>query len=112
MAESLIELKKIGDSSKPKDKRGKPAKGGGEKEKPSKESPPKPAFEKGKFRGNTNGGGDRPKKLACYFCGDSHKAMYYPKRANLAALVRRQEEKQRRRLGSTHFVSSMQSRLR
>ena len=32
VAESLIEFKKIGDSSKPKDKRGKPAKGGGERE--------------------------------------------------------------------------------
>ena len=49
VAESLIEFKKIGDSFKPKDKRGKPAKGGREKEKPSKEFPPKPAFEKGKF---------------------------------------------------------------
>ena len=64
VAESLIEFKKIGASFKPKDKRGKPAKGGGEKEKPSKEFPPKPAFEKEKFRGNNNGGGDRPKKLA------------------------------------------------
>jgi len=87
VAESLIEFKKKGDSSKPKDKRGKPTKGVGEKEKPPKEFPPKPTLEKGKFRGNTNGGSDRLKKLACYFCGDPHKAMDYPKRANLASLV-------------------------
>ena len=78
-AESLIEFKKIGDSSKSKDKRGKPAKGGEEKEKASKEFPPKPAFEKEKFHDTANGGSDRLKKLACYFCGDSHKAMDCPK---------------------------------
>jgi len=93
-AESFIELKRIGDSSKPKDKWGKPAKGGGEKEKLSKEFPPKSTLEKRKFRGNTNGGSDRLKKLACYFCGYSHKAMDCPKRANLAALVQREDEKQ------------------
>ena len=76
VAESLIEFKRIGDSSKPKYKRGKPTKGGGEKEKSSKESSLMPTLEKGKFRGNTNGGSDRPKKLACYFCGDPHKAMH------------------------------------
>jgi len=47
VAESLIEFKRIGDTSKPKDKRGKLIKGWGEKEKPSKESPPKPTLEKG-----------------------------------------------------------------
>ena len=110
VAESLIEFKRIRDSYKSKDKRGKPIKGGGEKEKPFKESPPKLTLEKGKFRGNTNGGSDRPKKLACYFCGDPHKAMDYPKRANLATIVQREEEKQPMRLGSTHFVSSMLSK--
>jgi len=72
VAVSLIEFKRIGDSSKLKDKRGKPTKDEGEKEKPSNEFLPKPAFEKGKFRGNTNGGSDRPENLACYFCGDLH----------------------------------------
>ena len=90
--ESLIEFKRIEDSSKPKDKRGKPTKAGGGKEKLSKESPPKPALEKGKFRSNTNGGSDRS-KLACYFYGDPHKAMDCLKMVNLAALVQREEEK-------------------
>ena len=67
VAESLIELKRIGDSSKPNDKREKPTKSGRAKEKSSKESPPKPTLEKGKFRGNTNGESGRPKKLVCYF---------------------------------------------
>jgi len=70
-----------------------PTKGGGEKEKSSKESSLKPTLEKGKFRGNTNGGSDRPKKLACYFCRDPHKAMDCPKRVNLTARVQREEEK-------------------
>ena len=88
VAESLIEFKRIGYSSKSKDNRGKSTKGGGEKEKPSKKkSPLKPTLEKGKFHDSTNGGSDRPKKLACYFCGDPHKAMDCPKRANLTALV-------------------------
>ena len=113
VAEYLIEFKRIGDSSKPKDKRGKPTRGGGEKEKPSKEFPPKPTFEKGKFRGNTNGGGDRPKKLACYFCGDPHKAMDCPKRANLAALVQREEEKQpeETRLHSLRLLNAIKAKV-
>ena len=108
VAESLIEFKKIRDSSKPKDKRGKPIKGGREKEKPSKEFPSKLTLENGKFRDNTNGGSNHSKKLACYFCGDPHKAMDCPKRANLAALVQREEEKQPEETGSIHFVSSRQ----
>ena len=94
VAESLIEFKRIADSSTPKDKRGKPAKGWEEKEKPSIKFLPKPTFEKGKYHDNTNGGSDRPKKLACYFCGDPHKAMDCPKRANLTAFVQREDEKQ------------------
>ena len=110
VVESLIEFKRIGDSSKLKDKRGKRAKGGGEMEKPFKESPPKPTFEKGKFRGNNNGGSDRPKKLACYFCGDPRKPLTVPRGLISLLLSKEKTRSNQMRVGSIHFVPSMLSK--
>ena len=85
----------------------------GEKRRNHLESPPKPALEKGKFRDNTNGGSDRPKKLACYFYGDPHKAIDCLKRVNLAALIQREEEKQQEetRLHSLRLLNAIKAKV-
>ena len=90
VAESLIEFKRVRDSSRPNDKRGKPTKGRGEKENPFKE----PHLSRHLRRTSSKARRQPSKEVNILLCGDPHKAMDCPKRANLAALVQREEEKQ------------------
>lgn len=107
-AESLIEFKR---KEPPKGQGKKPnhGKGGGEREKSSKDY--KSYKDKGKWKKDDKDDSSKS-KISCFLCNGPHRAFECPKRGKLAALVMEEERRdEEKKIASMQLLNAIQAKV-